>query len=104
ARALSVLVARPSCLLRYSRRAAAESAALDRGLRSRRHHPLHGRKSVPGIMEPRSDRVVDRQVLRPGSLGLLLARRALPVRDAAAGAPPPADLRHAAADDGLRAY
>src|SRR5262249_28879126 len=78
-----------------------ESAALDRCLRSRRHHPLRRRKPVPGIMEPRSDGAVDRQMLRPGPLGLLLARRALPVRDAAAGAPPRRDLRHAAADRGM---
>src|SRR5262249_21329254 len=54
-------------------------------------------------MEPRSDRAVDRQMLRPGPLGLLLARRALPVRDAAAGAPRRRDLRHAAADRGMAA-
>src|SRR5215831_6197362 len=52
-------------------------------------------------MEPRSDGAVDRQMLRPGPLGLLLARRALPVRDAAAGAPRRRDLRHAAADRGM---
>src|SRR3954447_5483526 len=37
-------------------------------------------------------------MLRPGPLGLLLARTALPFRDATAGAPRRHDFRHAARD------
>src|SRR5258708_40313191 len=54
-------------------------------------------------MEPRSDGAADQQMLRPGPLGLLLERRALRVRDAAAGAPRRRDLRHAAAGRGMAA-
>src|SRR5215831_9865454 len=81
----------------------AESVAFDRGLRSRRHHPLQRGKSVPGRMERRSDGVADQQVLRPGPLGLLLAHGALPVRDAAARASRRRDLRHAATGRGMAA-
>ena len=79
-------------------------------LDAKRQNPLHsilvfdlggithfsGRKSVPGDVERGSDGAVDQQMLRPRPLGLLLARAALPFRDAAAGAPRRYDLRHAA--------
>src|SRR5262249_36330723 len=62
------------------------------------HYALCRREPVPDDVERRRDGVADQQVLRSRALGLLLARRALPVRDAATGAPGRYDLRHAAVD------
>ena len=81
-------------------------------LDAKRQNPLHsimvfdlggtthfaGENQFPGCMERRSDRAVDRQMLRPGPVGHLLAHGALSVRDEAAGAPRRRDFRHAAAE------
>ena len=67
--------ARSGRLLRAARRQAAEPAALDPGVRSRRHHPFQRREPVPGVVERAGDRAAHQQLLRSGALGQLLAHR-----------------------------
>ena len=84
-------------------------------LDAKRQNPLHsilvfdlggithfsGENQFPVSVERGADRAPERQMLRSGALGHLLARAALPVRHATAGAPRRLDLRHTAPRRGV---
>ncbi len=72
-------------LLRRAGRDPAASAAIDHGLRSRRHQPLRQAEPVSRPLERGGDRAAPERLLPADGVGHLLAARTVPIRDAQAG-------------------